>query len=208
MKTTALLGLALALLIGWPAHAAEMPRAARVLEHTGVSSGLAVVVGTTDAKMEKPVREVAEDIDSPATHTGGGHWCFATDDRVVTSGLLLFSTAPRFEQFGKPWRLPYAIGHCCPIQPAVADGRLFMHLDNTAWSVTTCASRQAGTGSPVGLGIVMNDTGPGPAASWGLGARKPGRRGRVSLRGCPVPSMAASVLASGASVPAEICEPL
>jgi hypothetical protein len=44
--------------------------------------------------------------------------------------LLLFATAPEFEMLGKPWRLPCAIGYCCPIQPAISDGRLFVRLDN------------------------------------------------------------------------------
>jgi outer membrane protein assembly factor BamB len=83
-----------------------------------------------DARTGRPVREIAEDIDGLATHTGGGNWCVATDDRVITSGLLLFGAAPKFEPLGGPWRLPYAIGYCCPIQPAVADGRLFVRLDN------------------------------------------------------------------------------
>lgn len=41
-----------ALLLTSLAHAAELPSAAEVLEETGVSAGLAVVVGTTDGKLE------------------------------------------------------------------------------------------------------------------------------------------------------------
>ena len=29
-----------------------------------------------------------------------------------------------------PLRLPFATGYCCPIQPAIADGRLFIRLNN------------------------------------------------------------------------------
>lgn len=84
-----------------------------------------------DAGSGKVVKEFAQDIDQMAGHTGGGNWCVATDDRIITSGLLLFAAAPAFEMLGKPWRLQFSIGYCCPIQPALADGRLFVRLDDS-----------------------------------------------------------------------------
>lgn len=87
------------------------------------------VVGV-EAATGKIVHTSPGDIDKRAGHTGGGHWMQATDDRIITDGVLLFGLAADFNQMGPPLRLPFAIGYCCPIQPAIADGRLFIRLNN------------------------------------------------------------------------------
>ena len=54
-------------------------------------------------------------------------WQVATDNRIVTSGLLLFTTAD--EGFKRlPGRLSQDLvnGYMCPVKPAIADGRLFI----------------------------------------------------------------------------------
>ena len=66
MKTTDLLVVTLALLVGWPARAANMPVAEELLQEAGVSAGLAVVVGTTDGALEvEPAKR------EPSEPTGG-----------------------------------------------------------------------------------------------------------------------------------------
>jgi hypothetical protein len=52
MKTTKMTCWLAGLLLTCLAHAAELPSAPEVLKETGVSGGLAVVVGTTDGKLE------------------------------------------------------------------------------------------------------------------------------------------------------------
>ena len=83
-----------------------------------------------DTANGRPVKQYPGNIDKLAGHTGGGHWAIASDDRIVTSGLLLFSAAPSFDLLGKPLRVSFAIGYCFPIQPALADGRLFIRLND------------------------------------------------------------------------------
>lgn len=83
----------------------------------------AEIAGKTDAQIRAAIETHLAD------PKRGVHWLVASDDRIVSSGLLLFSTAPDFNQLGTPWRLPFAIGYCCPIQPAIADGRIFIRLD-------------------------------------------------------------------------------
>jgi len=62
--------------------------------------------------------------------TGGDHnwtWHVATNNRLITSGLLMFSTGE--EGFRRlPGRLSLALvgGYMCPVKPAIADGRLFV----------------------------------------------------------------------------------
>jgi outer membrane protein assembly factor BamB len=62
--------------------------------------------------------------------TGGDHnwtWHAATDGRIVTSGLLLFTdAADGFRRLPGRLSLPLAGGYMCPIKPAIADGRLFV----------------------------------------------------------------------------------
>jgi hypothetical protein len=52
-----------------------------------------------------------------------------TNDRVITSGLLMFTTAEKgFELLPGQLGLDLATGYMCPIQPAIADGRMFIRL--------------------------------------------------------------------------------
>ena len=64
--------------------------------------------------------------------TGGSHnwvWTIASNDRIFTSGLLMFSTADGgFSRMPGRLSLPLADGYMCPIKPAIADGRLFARL--------------------------------------------------------------------------------
>jgi len=62
--------------------------------------------------------------------TGGDHnwtWHVATNGRILTSGVLMFSSADQgFKQM--QGRLPVSLvsGYMCPVKPAIADGRLFL----------------------------------------------------------------------------------
>jgi len=62
--------------------------------------------------------------------TGGDHnwtWHVATDGRIVTSGLLMFSGGDDgFKRLPGRLSLALAGGYMCPIKPAIADGRLFV----------------------------------------------------------------------------------
>jgi outer membrane protein assembly factor BamB len=66
--------------------------------------------------------------------TGGDHnwtWHAATDNRIVTSGCLLFSTAQEgFQRLPGRLSLDLVSGYKCPVKPAVADGRLFVRTLN------------------------------------------------------------------------------
>lgn len=56
-------------------------------------------------------------------------WHIATNDRVLTSGVLMFSDAESgFELLPGRLSLDLASGYTCPIKPAIADGRLFARL--------------------------------------------------------------------------------
>jgi hypothetical protein len=64
----------------WGANAADLPPAAQVLKETGVPAGLAVVVGTTDGRLE-------------ADLTDGGKMLvqgLALSDEAATVGCLRF----------------------------------------------------------------------------------------------------------------------
>ncbi len=62
--------------------------------------------------------------------TGGDHnwtWHVATNGRIITSGLLMFSAAADgFRRMPGRLALPAVSGYMCPVKPAVADGRLFV----------------------------------------------------------------------------------
>lgn len=62
--------------------------------------------------------------------TGGDHnwtWHVATDGRVLTSGVLAFTTAEAgFRRLPGRLFLPLVSGYMCPVKPAIADGRLFV----------------------------------------------------------------------------------
>jgi outer membrane protein assembly factor BamB len=58
-------------------------------------------------------------------------WTIAENDRVLTSGVLMFSTADGgFERLPGRIALDLAGGYTCPIKPALADGRLFCRLSD------------------------------------------------------------------------------
>jgi len=62
--------------------------------------------------------------------TGGDHnwtWHVATNGRIITSGLLMFTDAAGgFERLPGRLSLPVVSGYMCPVKPAVADGRLIL----------------------------------------------------------------------------------
>jgi outer membrane protein assembly factor BamB len=66
--------------------------------------------------------------------TGGDHnwtWHIATDNRVITSGCLLFSTGEEgFKRLPGRLSLDLVGGYKCPVKPAIADGRLFVRTMN------------------------------------------------------------------------------
>ncbi len=58
-------------------------------------------------------------------------WTVAGNDRVLTSGVLMFSTGPDgFSRIPGRLSLDLAGGYTCPIKPALADGRLFLRLSD------------------------------------------------------------------------------
>ena len=61
--------------------------------------------------------------------SGGDHnwtWIIASDNRLVTKGAMLFSTAEEgFKRLPGRIGLQNAGGYWCPVKPAMADGRLF-----------------------------------------------------------------------------------
>jgi len=66
------------------------------------------------------------------TYTGGSHnwtWHVATNDRILTSGLTMMSTADKGMEFF-PGRLSLDItsGYSAPTKPAISDGRIFLRL--------------------------------------------------------------------------------
>jgi len=62
--------------------------------------------------------------------TRGDHnwtWHIASNNRIVTSGCLMFSTAEQgFERLPGRLSLDITSGYMCPVKPAIADGRLFV----------------------------------------------------------------------------------
>lgn len=66
---------------------------------------------------------------------GGDHnwtWHVAGNNRIITSGLLMFSTADEgFKQLPGRLSLPVAQGYMCPVKPALADGRLILRTENS-----------------------------------------------------------------------------
>ena len=66
--------------------------------------------------------------------TRGDHnwtWHVASNDRIVTSGCLLFSTADQgFKRLPGRLSLDLTSGYMCPVKPAIADGRLFLRTLN------------------------------------------------------------------------------
>jgi outer membrane protein assembly factor BamB len=66
--------------------------------------------------------------------TRGDHnwtWHIASNNRLVTSGCLLFSTADEgFKRLPGRLSLDITSGYMCPVKPALADGRLFVRALN------------------------------------------------------------------------------
>jgi len=66
--------------------------------------------------------------------TSGDHnwtWHVASNNRLVTSGCLLFSTAEEgFRRLPGRLSLDITSGYMCPVKPALADGRLFVRTLN------------------------------------------------------------------------------
>lgn len=64
--------------------------------------------------------------------TSGDHnwtWHIAANNRIVTSGLMLFTDAAGgFRRLPGFLSLDTASGYMCPVRPAIADGRLFLRL--------------------------------------------------------------------------------
>jgi outer membrane protein assembly factor BamB len=62
--------------------------------------------------------------------TGGDHnwtWHLATNNRIITSGILMFSCgSDGFKQLPGRLSLDLVSGYMCPVKPAIADGRLFV----------------------------------------------------------------------------------
>jgi outer membrane protein assembly factor BamB len=58
-------------------------------------------------------------------HTGGGASLIAGEGRTLSSGVACTGTEENTKALGL-WRVPFAIGYLTPIDPALADGRLFM----------------------------------------------------------------------------------
>ncbi|GDY15103.1 hypothetical protein LBMAG53_39810 [Planctomycetota bacterium] len=71
--------------------------------------------------------EVVAELKHGGGHTGGGHFLIAGEGRTISSGIcftgLESETAPIT---GSPWRAAFAVGYLSPMEPALADGRLFL----------------------------------------------------------------------------------
>ncbi|MHC4253566.1 MAG: outer membrane protein assembly factor BamB family protein, partial [Planctomycetota bacterium] len=89
-------------------------------------------------------------------------WHIATNDRVLTSGVLMFSDARSgFELLPGRLSLDLAGGYTCPIKPAIADGRLFARLADRL--VCYDLRRREGARARA-VRIVCRDAVPGQAA--------------------------------------------
>jgi outer membrane protein assembly factor BamB len=60
-------------------------------------------------------------------HTGGGAFLIAGEGRTFSQGICVTGIEERMQPVkGQPWRVPFAIGYLTPLDPALADGRLFI----------------------------------------------------------------------------------
>ena len=60
-------------------------------------------------------------------HTGGGAFLIAGEGRTFSQGICVTGTEEQTQPIkGQPWRAAFAIGYLTPIDPALADGRLFL----------------------------------------------------------------------------------
>jgi outer membrane protein assembly factor BamB len=69
---------------------------------------------------------LAEVPDMGGGHTGGGHFLVAAEDRTLCSGICVTGTEANTRLLHAPWRAAFAIGYLTPMDPAIADGRLFL----------------------------------------------------------------------------------
>jgi outer membrane protein assembly factor BamB len=59
-------------------------------------------------------------------HTGGGHTLIAGEGRTFSSGICVTGVEENTKPLHAPWRVAFAIGYLTPLDPALADGRLFL----------------------------------------------------------------------------------
>jgi outer membrane protein assembly factor BamB len=60
-------------------------------------------------------------------HTGGGAFLIAGEGRTFSQGICVTGIEDQTKPLkGQPWRAPFAIGYLTPLDPALADGRLFL----------------------------------------------------------------------------------
>ena len=59
-------------------------------------------------------------------HTGGGASLIAGEGRTFSQGMCVTGVADNTKLLQAPWRVAFAIGYLTPIDPALADGRLFL----------------------------------------------------------------------------------
>jgi hypothetical protein len=72
-------------------------------------------------------RILAELADLGGGHTGGGHFLIAGEGRTFCSGICVTGTEENTKPVkGSPWRVSFGIGYLTPMDPALADGRLFI----------------------------------------------------------------------------------
>lgn len=82
--------------------------------------GSLVCVRLSDGKV------LAEIENQGGGHTGGGASLIAGEGRTFSSGLCVTGLEENTKPLHAPWRIPFAIGYLTPIDPALADGRLFI----------------------------------------------------------------------------------
>ncbi len=59
-------------------------------------------------------------------------WTVASNNRIITNGLLMFTTADEgFRLLPGRLGLPVAQGYMCPVKPALADGRLILRTERS-----------------------------------------------------------------------------
>jgi hypothetical protein len=79
-----------------------------------------ICVRLADAKV------LAEAPDLGGGHTGAGHFLVAGEGRTFCSGICVTGIEENGKPLHAPWRAPFAIGYFTPLDPALADGRLFL----------------------------------------------------------------------------------
>ena len=59
-------------------------------------------------------------------HSGGGDSLIAGEGRTIGSGLCVTGVEENTKPLHAPWRVAFAMGYLTPMDPALADGRLFI----------------------------------------------------------------------------------